>query len=83
MAGPSNKPFEISKHVVWEAYRRVAANKGAAGVDGMSIADFEENLQNNLYKIWSLIQNGDNDVASEVLRDIRRRQFSDALMRRA
>jgi RNA-directed DNA polymerase len=41
---------------VWEAYRRVAANKGAAGVDGQSVADFEKDLKNNLYKIWRLIQ---------------------------
>jgi retron-type reverse transcriptase len=38
---------------VWEAYKRVKANKGAAGVDGQSMNDFEEDLKNNLYKIWS------------------------------
>ena len=27
------KPFDISKHVVWEAYKRVKANQGAAGID--------------------------------------------------
>ena len=35
------KPFDISKQAVWEAYQRVRANQGAAGVDGESIADFE------------------------------------------
>jgi RNA-directed DNA polymerase len=50
---PSSKSFEISKQLVWEAYRRVAANKGAAGVDGQSVADFETDLKNNLYRIWS------------------------------
>jgi len=30
---PKPKPFEISKWAVWEAYRRVKANKGGAGVD--------------------------------------------------
>ncbi len=51
---PSSKSFEISKQLVWEAYRRVAANKGAAGVDGQSVADFEKDLKNNLYKIWNV-----------------------------
>lgn len=39
------KPFSISKQVVWEAYKRVKANKGAAGVDGETIAEFEEDLK--------------------------------------
>ena len=47
------KPFSISKHVVWEAYLRVKANKGAAGIDEQSLADFEEDLKNNLYNIWN------------------------------
>ena len=47
------KPFSISKQVVWEAYKRVKANKGAAGVDEESITDFEINLKDNLYKIWN------------------------------
>ena len=41
------KPFSISKQVVWEAYKRVKANKGAAGVDEESIADFEVKLKDN------------------------------------
>lgn len=52
------KPYEISKHVVWEAYKRVKANKGAAGVDDESIAGFEENLKHNLYKIWNRMSSG-------------------------
>ena len=47
---PKVKPFEISKGLVWEAYKRVKAKKGAAGVDGQSIEDFEADLKNNLYK---------------------------------
>ena len=45
------KPYSISKWVVFEAYKRVKANKGAAGVDDESIADFEINLKDNLYRI--------------------------------
>jgi RNA-directed DNA polymerase len=52
------KPFCISKWEVWEAYKRVKANKGAAGVDGQSIAEFEEDLKNNLYKLWNRMSSG-------------------------
>ena len=50
-SGPEDKSFAIPKQLVWEAYRRVKANKGAAGVDGQSMADFEEDLRDNLYRI--------------------------------
>ena len=52
------KPFDISKHVVCEAYKRVKANKGAAGIDDESISDFEEHLKDNLYKIWNRMSSG-------------------------
>ena len=52
------KPFAISKRQVWEAYKRVKANHGAAGVDGQSIAGFEEDLENNLYKLWNRLASG-------------------------
>ena len=52
------KPFEISKQVVWDAYKRVKANKGAAGVDDESITLFEERLKDNLYKIWNRMSSG-------------------------
>jgi RNA-directed DNA polymerase len=53
-----DKPFDISKWVVWEAYQRVKANKGAAGVDGQSIEDFEKDRDANLYKIWNRMSSG-------------------------
>jgi RNA-directed DNA polymerase len=53
-----NKPFDIGKWVVWEAYQRVKANKGAAGVDRQSIEDFEEDRDANLYKIWNRMSSG-------------------------
>ena len=52
------KPFCISKQVVWKAYKRVKANKGAEGVDEESLADFEKDLKNNLYKIWNRMSSG-------------------------
>ena len=54
----SSKSFAIPKRQVWEAYQRVAANKGAAGVDGTSIAAFEADLEDNLYKIWNRMWSG-------------------------
>ena len=44
--------------LVWEAYRRVAANKGAPGVDKQSLDDFESDLRSNLYKIWNRMSSG-------------------------
>jgi RNA-directed DNA polymerase len=52
------KPFDIPKREVWEAYKSVRANQGAAGVDGQSIADFEADLSNNLYKLWNRLSSG-------------------------
>jgi RNA-directed DNA polymerase len=53
-----NKPYEISKWTVWEAYRKVKANKGAPGVDEQSLAAFDADLQGNLYKIWNRMSSG-------------------------
>jgi RNA-directed DNA polymerase len=47
------KPFDISKQEVWQAYLKVAANKGAAGIDMVGLEEFESDLKNNLYKIWN------------------------------
>jgi RNA-directed DNA polymerase len=52
------KPFDIPKREVWEAYKRVKANQGAAGVNGQSIQDFEERLGENLYKLWNRMSSG-------------------------
>lgn len=52
------KPFEISKRLVWEAYLRVKANKGAAGVDGQTIEQYEQNLKDNLFKLWNRLSSG-------------------------
>ncbi|SEJ39536.1 hypothetical protein SAMN04487995_4452 [Dyadobacter koreensis] len=47
------KSFKISKQLVWQAYLRVKANKGSAGIDKVTLIDFEKNLKGNLYKIWN------------------------------
>lgn len=52
------KPFNISKNEVWEAYKRVKTNKGAAGIDGQSIEEFEKDLKSNLYKLWNRMSSG-------------------------
>lgn len=57
-SNPEDKPFQIPKRLVWEAYTRVKVNKGAAGVDGQTIEDFEKDLKNNLYRIWNRMSSG-------------------------
>jgi RNA-directed DNA polymerase len=52
------KPFSISKQAVWQAYRKVRANKGAAGVDEQTLIQFEQDLQGNLYKLWNRLSSG-------------------------
>jgi len=57
-SGSSSKSFAIPKQLVWEAYKQVKRNKGAAGVDGVSVEEFEADLKNNLYKIWNRMSSG-------------------------
>lgn len=52
------KSYAISKQVVWEAYRKVKANRGAAGVDRQTLVAFEKDLKNNLYKLWNRMSSG-------------------------
>jgi group II intron reverse transcriptase/maturase len=52
------KSYEIGKPEVWQAYKRVKGNRGAAGVDQQSLEDFDSNLQGNLYKIWNRMSSG-------------------------
>jgi RNA-directed DNA polymerase len=52
------KPFCITKRMVWEAYKRVKAKGGAAGVDDQSIEEFDMDLENNLYRLWNRLASG-------------------------
>lgn len=52
------KSFDISKAEVWAAWVKVRGNQGAAGVDGVSVAQFEKDLEDNLYRIWNRMSSG-------------------------
>ena len=52
MSGQDGKPFAIPKELVWQAWKQVKANGGAAGADGVTIEMFEKDLKDNLYKVW-------------------------------
>src|SRR2546422_5869879 len=55
---PEAKPYDLPKQLVMDAYQRVKQNRGAAGVDGESLAAFEKDLKGNLYKIWNRMSSG-------------------------
>ncbi|MGW1453751.1 hypothetical protein DET49_1141 [Salegentibacter sp. 24] len=44
--------------MIWQAYKRVRANKGSAGIDAVNIEQFDENLSKNLYKLWNRMASG-------------------------
>ena len=56
-----SKPFSIEKKHVYEAYLQVRSKKGAAGIDEVTIEQFESDLRGNLFKIWTL-----DDIAREL-----------------
>jgi group II intron reverse transcriptase/maturase len=55
---PKGKSFDISKRLVYEAWEKVRANKGAPGVDAVSIGVFQERERDNLYKLWNRMSSG-------------------------
>jgi retron-type reverse transcriptase len=58
MDATKTKPFNIDKKLVYDAYKAVKANAGAAGVDGQSLETFDKDLMRNLYKIWNRMSSG-------------------------
>ena len=54
----TDKPFRIDNRLVYEAYKAVKSNGGAAGVDGQTIEQFEADLERNLYRIWNRMSSG-------------------------
>src|SRR5580692_330485 len=58
MSGLEGKPFAIPKQLVWQAWRSVKANGGAAGADGVTVEMFEKDLRDNLYKVWNRMSSG-------------------------
>ena len=44
--------------MIWQAYKRVRANKGSAGVDAIGIEQFDADLSRNLYKLWNRMASG-------------------------
>lgn len=62
--------YNISKNVVYSAYKRVKANRGAAGVDNVTMKEFESNLKDNLYKLWNRMTSGSYMPPSVLLQEI-------------
>jgi RNA-directed DNA polymerase len=52
------KPFDIPKSLVWDAYKKIKSNKGAAGIDGESLEEFDKNRNDNLYRLWNRLSSG-------------------------
>ena len=52
------KPFIIPKQLIWDAWKQVKANGGAGGVDDVSLSEYEEDLEGNLYKLWNRMSSG-------------------------
>ncbi len=52
------KPFEIDKRLVYEAFKKVKSNKGSAGIDGIEMNTYEQNVGKNLYKLWNRMSSG-------------------------
>lgn len=52
------KPFSISKRLVMAAYQKVRSNRGSAGVDEVSMNEFDNDYRNHLYKVWNRMSSG-------------------------
>jgi RNA-directed DNA polymerase len=52
------RSFEISNHLVWQAYLKVKGNNGTGGIDGIELKAYEKNLKDNMYKLWNRMSSG-------------------------
>jgi RNA-directed DNA polymerase len=52
------KSYDISKRLIWAAWLKVKGNGGAAGADGVTIEQFEQDVKNNLYRLWNRMSSG-------------------------
>ena len=52
------KEHPITKRMVLEAFKLVKANRGASGVDGQEIEQYEKELMGNTYKLWNRMTSG-------------------------
>ena len=52
------KPFDVEKRLVWEAWKRVKANGGSAGIDDVDLKTYDSDIGNNLYKLWNRMSSG-------------------------
>ena len=67
------KPFEISKYLVWNAFKRVRSNKGSGGIDGVSLAEYSKDCQNHLYKLWNQMSSGSYMPPAVRLKEIKKK----------
>jgi len=58
MDATKTKPYDVDKKLVYDAYKAVRSNAGAAGVDGQSLEQFAQALERNLYKVWNRMSSG-------------------------
>jgi group II intron reverse transcriptase/maturase len=58
MDATKTKPYDVDKKLVYDAYKAVRSNAGAAGVDGQSLEQFDQALERNLYKVWNRMSSG-------------------------
>ena len=61
------KPFDMDNRLVWQAYEKVKANKGSAGIDGVTLEKFEEDREDNLYK--GVLSNVVDETKSRILKN--------------
>ncbi len=52
------KSQPITRAMVVQAYKKVKANKGSAGIDNMSWSDLDKDLSAQLYKLWNRLTSG-------------------------